>query len=162
MNAYIIPTIGRATLFRTTESIEPAGKIIIEKGGTASENRNRGLDKLSLYRNVDWLLFIDDDDYYLPNYELELDNEFDIVVIRMLQNNHIVPDNTDELRFANVGINFAINLNKIDKNNLPRFDNQGEGEDWRFLEKLLQDYKKVKITKEIYYIAEKRSYNLPN
>jgi hypothetical protein len=71
----------------------------------------------------------------------------------------IIPDETDELRFGNVGINFALNMNRIKWEDLPEFDSNGEGEDWRFLEKLLEKYPKVKITKNIYYVAEKRNYN---
>jgi hypothetical protein len=77
----------------------------------------------------------------------------------MAQGNLLVPDFTDELRFANVGINFALNMNRIEWEDLPEFDSNGEGEDWRFLEQLLEKYPKVKITKDIYYVAPKRSYN---
>jgi hypothetical protein len=77
----------------------------------------------------------------------------------MRQGEAIVPDATDELRFGNVGINFALNMNRIQWEDLPKFDSNGEGEDWRFLEQLLHKYNKVKITKDIYYVAEKRNYN---
>ena len=90
---------------------------------------------------------------------MELDSNYDIVVLRMRQGEAIIPDKTDELRWSNVGINFALNMNRIKWEDIPEFDSNGEGEDWRFLEQLLQKYNKVKITKDIYYVAEKRNYN---
>lgn len=157
----IIPTILRETLKRTIKSVVSEGALpLIEAGGTAGENRNKGI-QIAKALNADWITFLDDDDYYRDLWSEQIDytNKYDIVVLRMAQGNLLVPDLTDELRFSNVGINFALNMNRIDWNDLPEFDSNGEGEDWRFLEKLLQKYNKVKITKDIYYVAEKRNYN---
>lgn len=161
----IIPTIGRETLERAVLSViyntDHDGDVyipIIENNGTAGENRNNGLNKAKLL-NPDWISFLDDDDYYEEDWWLRLDDNYDIVVFRMRQGEAIIPDATDQLRFGNVGINFALNMNRIKWEDFPKFDNDGEGEDWRFLEQLLKKYNKVKITKDIYYVAEKRSYN---
>ena len=162
----IIPTIGRNTLKRAIDSVALCSTYdnwvtfpIVETGGTASENRNNGLKKAELIK-PDWITFLDDDDYYNAGWENELDWDIsDIVIFRMRQGEAIVPDETNELGFGNVGINFALNMNRIKWEDLPKFDNDGEGEDWRFLEQLLEKYPKVKITNEIYYVAPKRSYN---
>jgi len=165
----IIPTIGRNTLEKAVQSAirnndkydyydEETYIPIIENNGTAGQNRNNGIKKAKVI-NPEWITFLDDDDYYEEDWGLKLDDDYDIVVLRMKQGEAIIPDETDELRFANVGINFALNMNRIKWEDLPEFDSNGEGEDWRFLEKLLQKYNKVKITKNIYYVAEKRNYN---
>jgi hypothetical protein len=165
----IIPTIGRETLKRAVESVicnndtyEYYDKKpyipIIENNGTAGQNRNNGINKAKVL-DPDWVTFLDDDDYYEEDWELNVNNDYDIIIFRMKQGDLIIPDATDELRFANVGINFALNMNRIKWEDLPKFDSNGEGEDWRFLEQLLEKYPKVKITKDIYYVAEKRSYN---
>lgn len=167
----IIPTIGRQTIKRTVESIlnsyhsyklqrYPYRQYIpmIETGGTAGENRNNGIKKSKIL-NAEWITFLDDDDYYNIDWWNELDDDYGIVIFRMQQGEAIIPDATDQLRFANVGINFALNMKYIRWEDLPEFDSNGEGEDWRFLEQLLKKYPKVKITKDIYYVAEKRSYN---
>lgn len=169
----IIPTIGRDTLERAVQSAicnnyrydyydEEIYIPIIENNGTAGQNRNNGINKVKVLSpkwETLWITFLDDDDYYKEDWGLELDDDYDIVVLRMAQGNLLVPDLTNELRFSNVGINFALNMNRIKWEDLPEFDSNGEGEDWRFLEKLLQKYNKVKITKDIYYVAEKRNYN---
>ncbi len=165
----IIPTIGRDSLETAIYSTnwclgEYSGLVypLAVTGGTAGDNRNKGM-KIAKTLSAGWITFLDDDDYYMYRWldELEIaeDDEYDIVIFRMKQGEAIIPDATDELRFANVGINFALNMNRIKWEDLPEFDSDGEGEDWRFLEKLLQKYNKVKITKDIYYVAEKRSYN---
>ena len=160
----IIPTIGRETLERAIDSItrESCAYSLIPLpviGGTAGENRNKGLQICEIIKPY-WITFLDDDDYYNWDWIDELwDSEDDIVIFRMKQNEAIIPNETDELRFGNVGINFALNMNRIKWEDLPKFDNDGEGEDWRFLEQLLEKYPKVKITKDIYYVAEKRNYN---
>ena len=161
----IIPTIGRDTLEKAVLSAKnidldfEAYRLPLPiLGGTAGENRNKGIS-IAQKLNANWINFLDDDDYYNIGWDDELDSDYDIVIFRMKQEEAIVPDATDELRFGNVGINFALNMNRIKWEDLPEFDNDGEGEDWRFLEQLLQKYNKVKITNEIYYVAPKRSYN---
>jgi glycosyltransferase involved in cell wall biosynthesis len=154
----IIPTIGRETLIRAIGCIAFLSIPIVKSEGTAGENRNKGIKEAKTLK-AQWITFLDDDDYYNDGWNLELDSNYDIVVLRMRQGEAIIPDETDELRWGNVGINFALNMNRIKWEDLPEFDSNGEGEDWRFLEQLLQKYNKVKITKDIYYVAEKRNYN---
>lgn len=155
----IIPTIGRDTLERAVISVtNNRACAIIQQGGTAAENRNKGIEEAERIK-AQWITFLDDDDYYNAGWNFQLDSNYDIVIFRMRQGEVIVPDKTNQLRFGNVGINFALNMNRIKWEDLPKFDNDGEGEDWRFLEQLLEKYPKVKITKDIYYVAPKRSYN---
>lgn len=163
----IIPTIGRDTLWKAIDSTIPDYfddrfcpliQTIPVIGGTAGDNRNKGLQICEAIK-PEWITFLDDDDYYKEDWWYELNGDYDIVIFRMRQGEAIVPDETNELRFGNVGINFALNMNRIKWEDLPKFDNDGEGEDWRFLEQLLEKYPKVKITNEIYYVAPKRSYN---
>ena len=155
----IIPTIGRDTLERAVISVTSnRACAIIQQGGTAGDNRNKGMKEAEGVK-AQWITFLDDDDYYNEDWGLELNDDYDIVILKMQQGGVIVPDATDELRFGNVGINFALNMNRIKWEDLPKFDNDGEGEDWRFLEQLLEKYPKVKITKDIYYVAPSRSYN---
>lgn len=155
----IIPTIGRDTLEKAVMSVtNNRACAIIKQEGTAGENRNKGIKEAETLK-AQWVTFLDDDDYYNAGWDFQLDSNYDIIIFRMRQGEAIIPDATDELRFGNVGINFALNMNRIKWEDLPKFDNDGEGEDWRFLEQLLEKYPKVKITKDIYYVAPKRSYN---
>ena len=154
----IIPTIGRETLIRAIGCIAFLSIPIVKSEGTAGGNRNKGIKQAKTLK-AQWITFLDDDDYYNDGWNLELDSNYDIVVLRMRQGEAIIPHETDQLRWSNVGINFALNMNRIKWEDLPEFDSDGEGEDWRFLEQLLEKYNKVKITKDIYYVAEKRNYN---
>lgn len=154
MNSYIIPTIGRKTLERTIESIrteEPLAEILICTGDTAGINRNNGLNEAT----GDWIFFIDDDDYYSPNYLLEIEDNLDIVVFRMQQHDRVIPRyEKNYLVEGNVGINFAIKKSFYKSLNI-KFQKLQAAEDWEFLKRCLinttQD--KVKITKNIHYNA---------
>lgn len=152
MNTYIIPTIGRASLKKTIDSIkaeDPTAEILIKSGGSAGENRNNGL----VAAKGDWIFFIDDDDYYSPGYLREVDNDLDIVVFRMNQQGKIIPSYENEnLVGGNVGINFAIKKTFYNKLNI-KFDISGFAEDWRFLKKFLDLKPNVKITEKVYYNA---------
>ena len=155
----IIPTIGRDTLERAVISVTSnRACAIIQNRGTAGDNRNKGIEEAKRIK-AQWITFLDDDDYYNAGWDFQLDSNYDIVIFRMRQGEVIVPDKTNQLKFGNIGINFALNMNRIKWEDLPKFDNDGEGEDWRFLEQLLEKYSKVKITNEIYYVAPKRNYN---
>ena len=159
MVAVIIPTIYRKSLSKAINSVMEFNIVpIIESGGTAGENRNKGIQKAKNLK-ADWITFLDDDDYFSNIFNFSSASEYDIVILRMQQGDKLVPDETGKLKFGNVGINFALNMNRIKWEDLPKFDNDGEGEDWRFLEQLLEKYPKVKITKDIYYVAPKRNYN---
>lgn len=153
-NLYIIPTLGRPTIGRAIESIlkyDTNAKIFISAGGSAGENRDDGL---LLADPFDWIIFLDDDDYFSGNFLPELDSSFDIVVLRMLQYGNEIPDRTNELRWQNVGINFAINVGFYWQHRETFGNNKEYGEDWRFFSKLLEHNPRVKITDKVYYIAE--------
>lgn len=161
---YIIPTIGRELIGKTIGSIcanDEDCTILVSKGGTASENRNKILNKILKIEDDDaWLIFVDDDDYYENGYLTELDPEFDIIVLRMRQGGTIIPqihDNT--LRLGNIGINFVVKLSFFKTCGEVLFDNGGEAEDWRFLQIILKHQPKLKITDKIYYMAPKRGNN---
>lgn len=154
MNSYIIPSVGRETLKRTIESIkaeDPSHEILICTGDTAGINRNNGLVKAT----GDWIFFIDDDDYYTPGYLSEINNDLDIVVLRMQQQDLIIPRyEKDYLVEGNVGINFAIKRSFYETLNI-KFQKRPIAEDWEFLKQLLANthLDKVKITKDVYYNA---------
>lgn len=152
MNSYIIPSIGRKSIERTINSIkseDDSAEIIICRGGTAGENRNKGLEMAK----GDWIFFIDDDDYYLTGYLNEINEDHDIVVFRMNQHGKIIPSYENEsLRFGNVGINFAIKKSFYDKLSV-KFNHKSFGEDWMFLKQYLELKPKIKITDKVYYNA---------
>lgn len=148
----------RASVLRSIESIlkeDPNPIILIRSDDTATANRNRGLADVPSY--IDWIIFLDDDDYLVRGYLDELDSNYDIVVLRMRQESNIIPDNTNRLRFANVGINFAINYRAFEE--LPRFE-ETYPNDWPFLQKLIAKthQKRIKITDGVFYVAEKRGW----
>lgn len=163
---YIIPTVNRKSIVKSISSIlsqDPLARIIIQQGGTAGENRNKGILSEIIANNVlgdhsEWISFLDDDDFYREGYLDELDSSYDVVVFRMLQNGVIIPKG-NLLYAGNVGINFAIKTSflssimivdeVLDSNYL--FDSLGHAEDWRFLEKILTHSPNIKITDNIYY-----------
>ena len=102
---------------------------------------------------------MDDDDFYSKSYLNELDNEFDIIVVRMNQYGRFIPSYENEsLCYGNVGINFFIKMDFYIKNNI-LFDNLGHGEDWRFIEQHLKYNPKIKVTKDVFYNAPLRGDN---
>lgn len=163
---YIIPTLNRDSLSNSLKSIlneDPFAKIIIKQGTTAGENRNSGIlsELMCAWTGVspsDWIVFLDDDDILSPGYLDQLDDTYDIVVLKMLQNGVVIPRNSN-LVAGNVGINFAIRTSYlkdicITDSNLNTnylFDSLGHEEDWRFLNKLLQHKPRVKITDSVFY-----------
>ena len=121
---YIIPTINRPSLQRTIESIKreeinnwiKPNILICDTENSAGENRNKSLEKV---KDSEWILFVDDDDYLADGHSLELDYNFDIVILKMNQEGKIKPDvNLSGKDFGyktiscvfkgNVGINYAI------------------------------------------------------
>lgn len=174
---YIIPTVGRKSITNTINSIlneDKNARILIQRGSTAGKNRNSILSIELLSNQLDniksdFIAFIDDDDFYNEGYLSQIDNDFDIIVMRMNQGGLIIPSYSNELRKANVGINFIVKtefLKKIIiKNNIIDdyflFD-EGHAEDWRFLEKLLRFNPKVKITDDVYYVCSQVNHKLPH
>tara|TARA_R110001592_G_scaffold20489_17_gene83125 strand:- start:1049 stop:1543 length:495 start_codon:yes stop_codon:yes gene_type:complete len=159
---YIIPTIYRETLDRTKKSIRQENVdyniMTCGTGNSASQNRNKCLLEV---KESDWIVFVDDDDYLIKGHSEELDDNYDIVVFRMKNEEHdlIIPRLEDEeLRWGNIGINFAI---KTDfwLNNKIRFDDGGTSEDWRFMVQVMKRTNKIKITEKIYYIVPKLGRN---
>ena len=149
----IIPTLGRHTIERAIKSTIHkdivTNILICGTESCAGYNRNKCLEKDT---GSDWIVFVDDDDYLTPNYHTELDSNYDIVVLRMKQNNTIIPRYGDDtLRYGNIGINIAIST-KFYKQTNAKFDNK-HGEDWRFIEQLLSYQPKIKITIGTYYNA---------
>ena len=176
---YIIPTLNRPTLKKTIKSIENENIdhniLICDSEKSAGENRNKCLKQVN---NSDWIIFVDDDDYLKKGHSLELDNNFDIVILKMEQEGKVKPDINKKgtgkyskscLFMGNVGINFAIKTSIYLKYNY-KFDTYGLGEDWRFLEMFIQKTNKIKITNQVYYIAptsehtknKKMDYKLKN
>lgn len=163
---YIIPTLNRDSLFNSITSIlteDPYAKVVLKQGSTAGENRNAGILPEIIANTVvedysDWIVFLDDDDFLRKGYLLQLEDDYDIVVLKMLQNGIIIPRDNN-LRGGNVGINFAIKTSFLTGimtsggtiNTSYLFDSLGHAEDWRFLEKILQHNPKIRITEDVYY-----------
>jgi hypothetical protein len=173
---YIIPTVGRTSISNTIQSIlneDKTAKILIQRGGTAGKNRNLSM-MMEIISNemdfiqTDFIAFIDDDDFYSPGYLQQIDLDYDLIVMRMNQNGTIIPRPDNVLRGGNVGINFVIKLDLLRKvfindgnfNTEYLFDDY-PGEDWRFLEKILQYNPKVKITEDVYYNCSQVNHMLP-
>lgn len=92
-NCYIIPTIGRESIHRAIKSIvaeDKSATIIIEnRGNSAGQNRNMALRRVP--NNIEWIMFLDDDDYLLPGFKSEIDNDYDIIVFTMNRKGKIIP-----------------------------------------------------------------------
>jgi glycosyltransferase involved in cell wall biosynthesis len=151
---YIIPTLYRTTLSRAIASVQRENTehnlLVYGTKDSAGENRNKGLSKV---KDSDWIVFLDDDDYLLKEHSKELDNDFDIVILRMKQGDKIIPNpKIKVLSPGNVGINFALKTSFYLKNKF-LFDNKGHEEDWRFLVKVFEKTDKIKVTNKIYYVA---------
>tara|TARA_Y100001972_G_C7590521_1_gene296004 strand:- start:301 stop:846 length:546 start_codon:yes stop_codon:yes gene_type:complete len=168
---FIIPTLYRDTLGRAISSIEEenidhnlliTGKF--KKDGRGVENRNNSLKKV---KGSEWIIFLDDDDWLLKGFSKELDRKYDIVILRMLQsyNNpyfppklvppyHIKPE---ELDYGLCGCNIAVKTSFYLKHKIKVRDVKCP--DFDFLERLLKETDKVKITPGIYYMAPLGGYN---
>jgi glycosyltransferase involved in cell wall biosynthesis len=151
---YIIPTLYRPTLARTIASIQREmvsdNLLICGIKDCAGDNRNEGLKKV---KDSDWIVFVDDDDYLITGHSKELDENFDIVVLRMKQGENIIPSRENNVLSAgNMGINFAIKTSFYNENKV-LFDNKGHEEDWRFFVKMGDKTDKIKVTDKVYYVA---------
>ena len=164
---YIIPTLYRTTLSRTIASIQREkvshNLLIFGTKDCAGYNRNEGLKKVN---DSDWIVFLDDDDYLNKGFSKQLDNNFDIVVLRMSQDASnpfyppkVIPRIEDsKLYSGNVGCNFAIKTSLYLKHKW-MFDVSAKNPDWNFLKKALAETNKTKVTNEIYYVAPMGGYN---
>lgn len=173
---YIIPTVGRPSISNTIHSIldeDKHARIIIQRGGKAGTNRNLAMmmELVSSELNFiesEYIGFIDDDDFYVKGYLKQIDTDYDLIIMRMNQNGTIIPRQDNILRGGNVGINFVIKtefLKKICINNgnfnTKYLFDDNPGEDWRFLEKILQYNPTYKITNDVYYICSQVNHLLP-
>jgi hypothetical protein len=153
---YIIPTLSRDTLGRTVKSIFSEDKfaniILVGTGNSAGQNRNIGISRVN--PDLKWTLFIDDDDYYEAGYLGELKDEYDLVVLRAKVGTNWVqpPFGESVLRESKVGIHFAIKTELLIKSDI-QFDYGSSGEDWRFLQKVMELTSDYTITDKVYYIA---------
>jgi|TARA_R110000803_G_scaffold41622_2_gene89395 glycosyltransferase involved in cell wall biosynthesis len=180
----IIPTIYRSTLDRAIKSIEtevPYRKevdgtdinlnILVEgdiKDGRGVGNRNSGLSKV---KDSDWIVFLDDDDWMMKGFSVELDNEYDIVVLRMFSNYNnpyepykLTPpywQKDNELEWL-AGTNIAVKTSFYLKHNI-KVKNV-KSPDSIFFRELADHTSKIKITPGIYYMAPFGGYNkvIPN
>ena len=167
---FIIPTLYRDTLGRAISSIEKENidhNLLIcgkYKDGRGVKNRQAGLNKV---KDSDWIIFLDDDDWLMQGFSKELDSEYDIVVLRMLQSYnkpyfppklvppyHIKPE---ELNYGLCGCNIAVKTSFYLKHKIEVRDVKCP--DFDFLERLLKETDKVKITPGIYYMAPLGGYN---
>ena len=166
---YIIPTLNRPSLQRTIESIKKENIdhniLICDSEKSAGENRNKSLKKV---KDSEWIVFVDDDDYLVKGHSVELDNNFDIVILTMDQEDKIKPNvNLSGKDFGyktiscvfkgNVGINYAIKTSFYLKYNY-KFDDQKIAEDWRFLKMFIEKTDKIKITEKVFYHAPKSKH----
>ena len=169
---FIIPTLYRDTLGQAISSIEGenidhnlliTGKFKDDRG---IMNRNNSLKKV---KDSDWIVFLDDDDWLLKGFSKELDNEYDIIILRMLQNyNNSQPHHSpkvlppydlkvEELNYGLCGCNIAVKTSFYLKHKIEVKDVKSP--DFDFLERLLKETDKVKITPGIYYMAPLGGYN---
>jgi glycosyltransferase involved in cell wall biosynthesis len=166
---YIIPTLYRDTLNRAVSSIKQEGtehNILIcgdVLDGRGCGNRNKGLEKVN---DSEWIIFLDDDDYLKKGFSKQLDNNFDIVVLRMSQNASnqfslpkVIPSHEDSRLYSgNVGCNFAIKTSFYLKHKW-MFSVSAKNPDWDFLERAIHNTDKIKLTDDIYYVAPMGGYN---
>jgi len=176
---FIIPSLARSTLSRTIDSLlnqtNKSWKCIVIYDGVdgpkfkdhrvqtfripKTGNDTKQMGESGLVRNfgilnceTEWIGFLDDDDTIHPDYVETLFKKYlkyDFVVWRMLNINGVVIPRLEknELVINNVGISFCYK-NKF-KDLL--FDKNINGEDFYFVEKLLNKTKNYIITDEVFY-----------
>lgn len=180
---FIIPSIDRPTIDRTINSlyqqtddrweaiiiydgIEPqenyaSDKITTitskklgsfgERHGHAGLVRNLGLDIVE----TDWIGFVDDDDSIHPNYVETLFSNYsahDLVVWRMhLAELGCVVPRGNSIKYCDVGISISFKKKIVDAG--IRFKENGETEDFYFIQDILNVTDNFVITEEVYYNA---------
>lgn len=176
---FVIPSLSRPTLKRTVDSLinqsNPNWKCVIIYDGVdgptfedsricthkinKTGNNSKPMGESGLVRNfginksdTEWIGFLDDDDTIHHDYVktlLEKYSEKDFVVWRMKNPYGLVIPRWEknELVLNNVGISFCYK-NKF-KDLL--FDKNINGEDFYFVEKLLNKTKNYVITDEVFY-----------
>lgn len=182
---FVVPTLGRPSIYRTIESIQAQNdwnwkciimfdgieptmdttyqNIIIrscEKKGNAGWVRNEALKLV----DTRWVAFVDDDDYILPTYMDKLkyyinsNPGIDVVIFSYkdeTNNNIQPPPNFTDLVRCNVGISFAARMDFIREHNI-EFDFRSV-EDFDFLNKCKEAGGKYLLTHDIQYIVGRRS-----
>jgi len=176
---FVIPSLSRPTLNKTVDSLlnqtNKSWECLIIYDGvdgpnfddpritthkiTKTGNNSKPMGESGLVRNVgikkcdtEWIGFLDDDDTIHPDYVETLFKKYskhDFVVWRMKNPYGLVIPRWEknELVVNNVGISFCYK-NKF-KDLL--FDKNINGEDFYFIEKLLNQTKNYVITEEVFY-----------
>jgi glycosyltransferase involved in cell wall biosynthesis len=176
---FIIPTIGRATLKNTIESVknispvdgwthdslvvfdgvEPtvSNSIRIEKTGKsnhAGRVRNEGIKKCK----SDWIGFVDDDDVLHPGYIKALSNcptdEVDVVIFRMIYaNNGLVlpPPGAQDFKMCEVGISFCVKRSCFVEDGI--WFEPSDVEDFTLLDTLRSKGKKIYMSDAVVYLV---------
>ena len=176
---FVIPSLSRPTLQRTVDSLlkqtNPNWECIIIYDGvdgpnfddvristhriSKTGNNTKPMGESGLVRNfgiekcdTEWIGFLDDDDTIHPEYVKTLFEkylDYDLVVWRMKNPYGLVIPRWErnELVINNVGISFCYK-NKFDG---ILFDKNINGEDFYFVEKLLNKTKNYVITDEVFY-----------
>lgn len=178
---FIIPTIGRATLDRTINSLKeqnnPNWKAIVVFDGIelkdfkddrvssikipktgiknhAGNVRNFGMEKVE----TEWIGFVDDDDTLSPDYvdkfeeELCVSPDLDCVIFRMFSDRGILPQPNDQtFKFCYVGISFAI------KKSINIKFKASQTEDFYYLKEIKNNNGKIIISPYVTYFVRMES-----
>jgi hypothetical protein len=134
------------------EKIDKLGKIY--KHAKYGNISNAGFVRNTGFEFVDseWIGFVDDDDIIYEDYVEKLKQEvddFDLILFRMNANKIIPALEINTIKPGEVGISFAINTEKLKKNNLKFFN--GGNEDYDFFKNAIEKGLKYKISKYIVY-----------
>jgi glycosyltransferase involved in cell wall biosynthesis len=175
---FIIPSLNRKTLKDTVNSIinqsNPNWNCIIIYDGVKGQKfkddriktiqiKKTGVEKNELHHGMsglvrnygleicdtEWVGFVDDDDTIHENYVetlFEKYNSYDLVIWRMVNDKGLIIPRNNTISYGNVGISFCYK----NKYNI-RFDNNRDGEDFDFIEKLISATNNFIITDEIFY-----------
>lgn len=113
---FIIPSVGRETLNRATESVEKTGAKYLVGFDDDNEGPSVVRNRLIKQAETPWVSFLDDDDTVTPDYverltrELELSPYADVVIFKEFFLNGTVIPRKDEpfVKWGNVGIAFSV------------------------------------------------------
>jgi hypothetical protein len=157
-NVYIIPTIGREGIAKAINSINEVDRnavIMIGGAGTPAQNRNKCLNSI---QDCDWVFFVDDDNWLENNWLEELDDEYDVIILRMWHEDRVLPQTTkvEDIAEGQVGSNFCYKWEKFKD---IRQTDPSPSEDWRMIKEMLDRGAKVKITSKVYYQAPVKGWS---
>lgn len=123
------------------------GKPVKNYGGRI---RNEAIKQIS----SEWIAFVDDDDTVSGTYVSDLKKQAennDLVVFKMEYTDGLVLPDSDKLECCKVGISFAIRTSFIRKHSILFED--GQFEDWKFLEACMNAGVKMRISDDINYFV---------